>query len=52
MTTGTQSITFEKSPYLIRSASVVGKKEGQELIIYKEGKKTTAYLDKEMIVLI
>ena len=30
----------------------IGKKEGQELIIYKEGKKTTAYLDKEMIVLI
>ena len=30
----------------------IGKKEGQEMIIYKEGKKTTAYLDKEMIVLI
>ncbi|MDE6203907.1 MAG: hypothetical protein K2G19_10570, partial [Lachnospiraceae bacterium] len=30
----------------------IGKKEGQELIIYKEGKKTTAYLDTEMIVII
>ena len=29
MITGTQSITFEKPPYLISSASVVGKKEGQ-----------------------
>lgn len=29
MIVGTQSITFEKSPYLISSASVVGKKEGQ-----------------------
>ena len=30
----------------------IGKKEGQELIIYKEGKKTAAYLDTEMIVMI
>ena len=29
MTQGLQSIAFEQSPYVVSSASVVGKKEGE-----------------------
>ena len=34
MIKGKQSIAFEVSPYLEESASVVGKKEGEELMAF------------------